>query len=257
MKAVENPAGAVGGQHVVGAGHVIAEGGTSLFAGKHAASGAEQPRPGLIAQLEVFGRDQVDQLDRVRGEGASTGARWQSLDGRVVRRNGVDLGFQALDHTWFGGYRDQRALPPVLGLGTEIDAAQCRLVARSPPDAVRSDGPASESIATSPNTSRFTAWTRALPGPAITSTGRIVSVPRASAKIAWAPPTAISSTSQSAAAARGRRINRTVRPGRGDQHHPVHPATRAVTQPLTTVRGWDARRPGHRCPRPRPEPRRP
>jgi len=43
---------------------------------------------------------------------------------------------------------------------------------------------------TMPATARFASRTQALPGPAMTSTGAIVSVPWASAKIAWAPPIA-------------------------------------------------------------------
>ncbi len=43
---------------------------------------------------------------------------------------------------------------------------------------------------TVPETARLASRTQALPGPTMTSTGAIVSVPWTSAKIAWAPPIA-------------------------------------------------------------------
>ena len=49
-------------------------------------------------------------------------------------------------------------------------------------------GPATPSIDTRPTTWRLASWTQALPGPTITSTAGIRSVPWASAAIAWAPP---------------------------------------------------------------------
>ena len=49
-------------------------------------------------------------------------------------------------------------------------------------------GPATRSIPTSPNSCRFASATNALPGPASIETGAIVSVPTASAAIAWMPP---------------------------------------------------------------------
>ncbi len=54
---------------------------------------------------------------------------------------------------------------------------------------------------TMPATSRFAAATYTLPGPTITSTGRMVSVPYASAAIACAPPTRYTSSNPTSAAA--------------------------------------------------------
>ena len=61
----------------------------------------------------------------------------------------------------------------------------------APADAitVRSLGPAKPSMPTTPATCRLASWTQRLPGPTITSTFGIVSVPYASAAIAWAPET--------------------------------------------------------------------
>ena len=52
-----------------------------------------------------------------------------------------------------------------------------------------SDGPATMSMPTSPDTICLAAATKALPGPVILSTRGMVSVPYASAATAWAPPT--------------------------------------------------------------------
>ena len=49
-------------------------------------------------------------------------------------------------------------------------------------------GPASPSMPTTPATWRLASVTYAFPGPTITSTRGTVSVPYASAAIAWAPP---------------------------------------------------------------------
>ena len=65
-----------------------------------------------------------------------------------------------------------------------------------------SEGPASMSMPTTPNTSRFAAATYRFPGPTILSTARIGPAPNASAAIACAPPMVhTSSTAASFAAA--------------------------------------------------------
>ncbi len=58
----------------------------------------------------------------------------------------------------------------------------------SPATITTSLGPARPSIATSPATCRLAAVTQALPGPTILSTRRTLSVPKASAATACAPP---------------------------------------------------------------------
>ena len=74
----------------------------------------------------------------------------------------------------------------------------------APSDAitVRSDGPANPSIPTTPDTCRLASCTHRMPGPTITSTRGIDSVPYASAATACAPVTAkYASTPHSCAAA--------------------------------------------------------
>ena len=129
-----------------------------------------------IASLEVGDLDQGQ-----RRVGDARRARRRPLDraprprrGRPPRRRATSSGL----------------VGAVLGLRAEVErdplGVACR--ARRSPSAPR--GRRSESIPTSPETARFASWTQALPGPAMTSTGAIVSVPWASAKIAWAPPIA-------------------------------------------------------------------
>ena len=64
-----------------------------------------------------------------------------------------------------------------------------------------SEGPASMSMPTAPNTCRFAAATYRFPGPTILSTARIGPAPNASAAIACAPPTVHTSSISASLAA--------------------------------------------------------
>ncbi len=77
----------------------------------------------------------------------------------------------------------------MLGLGQQVegDTAASAVASKTTTSSL---GPAIPSIPTRPWTRRLASFTNRLPGPAITSTGATVWVPKASAAIAWAPPTA-------------------------------------------------------------------
>ena len=108
-----------------------------------------------------------------------------------------------------------------------------------------SDGPANPSIPTIGAHLRFASATYALPGPTITSTARIDSVPYASAAIACAPPTRYSSSTPASAAA-ARTVSSTVPSARGGEHTTTSgtPATRAGIAVMSTDDASGARPPG-------------
>ena len=101
-----------------------------------------------------------------------------------------------------------------------------------------SDGPAKPSMPTTARPLRFASATYALPGPTITSTGGIDSVPYASAAIACAPPIRYSSsTSASAAAASTASSTRAVGAAAASTRTTSGtPATRAGTAVISTRR---------------------
>ncbi len=91
---------------------------------------------------------------------------------------------------------------------------------------------------TVPTTSRLAAATYALPGPTITSTGRIVAVPYVIAAIACAPPTRYTSSTPSSSAAA--RVGAAISPsGPGGAHRTTSctPATWAGITVMRTVDG--------------------
>ena len=92
---------------------------------------------------------------------------------------------------------------------------------------------------TTPDTCRLASCTHSDPGPTITSTFGIDSVPYASAATAWAPVTAkYASAPHSSAAA-------TITGcGAPTTYTSSTPAARAVTTPITTVDGYGLRPPG-------------
>ena len=96
-------------------------------------------------------------------------------------------------------------------------------------------GPAIMSIPTCPTTWRFASATHRFPGPTILSTRGIVAVPKASAAMAWAPPTwKMRVTPESAHAAR----TASVTPWGGTTATiSCTPATRAGTAFITTDEG--------------------
>ena len=99
-------------------------------------------------------------------------------------------------------------------------------------------GPASESIAHRPRTSRLAAATYTLPGPVTMSTGGQPSTPYASMATACAPPTAYtSSTSSSAQAARTTGCGRPSGCGGLATARERTPATCAGTTFITTLLG--------------------
>ena len=96
------------------------------------------------------------------------------------------------------------------------------------------------SIATRPDTSAFAAVTYMLPGPHTASHAPTAPAPYASAAIAWAPPTGMSSSASAAYAAA-----RMIGSGFGDATRTtLQPATRAVIAVISTVDGSGYRPPG-------------
>ena len=120
-----------------------------------------------------------------------------------------------------------------------------RSPACSPSTATRSLGPAKPSIPTLAASWRLASCTYRLPGPTTTSTRSTVSVPYASAAIAWAPPILYTRSTP-----HRRQVPRIVRsispsaPGGEQTTTSSTPAARAVTTPITTVLGYGARPPG-------------
>ena len=107
-----------------------------------------------------------------------------------------------------------------------------------------SDGPATESIPTRPNTSRLAVDTQALPGPTILSTAGMLCVPQARAATAWAPPMVqIRSTPASRAAASTAGSSSPRGAGTVITTSPT-PATRAGIAFISTDDGYAARPPG-------------
>src|SRR5205823_14374345 len=96
-----------------------------------------------------------------------------------------------------------------------------------------SDGPAIESMSTSPYTCRFADATHALPGPTILSTRGTLAVPNASAAIACAPP---SSNTRSTPASRAASIVSGDGPGVTITSSGT-PATFAGTAVISTLDG--------------------
>ena len=111
---------------------------------------------------------------------------------------------------------------------------------------INSLGPAIPSIPTADDTSRLASCTYRLPGPAIRSTRPIASVPNASAAIAWAPPTAYTSSHSGNRAGREHRCVGTTRGSRrGRDRHPGNPG-HARRDRAHQDRGG-IRRPAPRC----------
>ncbi len=102
-----------------------------------------------------------------------------------------------------------------------------------------SDGPAkAEGTPTMPDTWRFASATYRLPGPTMTSTASIDSVPKAMAAMAWAPPTRYTSSTPANAAAASEASS--MRPSAAGGTHSatrLTPATRAGTAHMRTVDG--------------------
>src|SRR4051794_7893526 len=127
---------------------------------------------------------------------------------------------------------------PCSACSTTSIAASCGRTEPSP-TTTTSDGPANDDgTPTTPATSRLARATYTLPGPTMTSTGRIVSVPYAIAATAWAPPMA-STVSTPAIAAAARTSSGTVPSRRGGTHSTTSgtPATRAGIAVMSTVDG--------------------
>ena len=107
-----------------------------------------------------------------------------------------------------------------------------------------SDGPATESMPTRPNTSRLAVDTQTLPGPTILSTAGMLSVPQVNAATAWAPPMVqIRSTPARPAAASTAGSSAPRGAGTAITTSPT-PATRAGIAFINTDDGYAARPPG-------------
>ena len=130
-------------------------------------------------------------------------------------------------------------LSRIASLSGPCSACASRSAAHWPASAVASAitttslGPAGRSIAHALETSSFAAVTQRFPGPTILSTRAIVSVPYASAAIAWAPPTAYTSSIPSSravasVASAGRGVTTAIR---------STPATGAGTAAITSEDG--------------------
>ena len=83
------------------------------------------------------------------------------------------------------------------------------------------------------------------PGPTILSTRRMVSVPKARAAMAWAPPTRYASVTPAMRAATSTAGSSDLSRAGGDARTmSLTPATRAGTTVISTVDGYAARPPG-------------
>ena len=125
----------------------------------------------------------------------------------MIARRGIDSSWRRIDAA-------TRSMSPASGVMriacaiSSCSACENRSIATQSAWALESaitstsEGPATMSMPTRPNTRRFAAATYAFPGPTILSTAGTVAVPKASAATACAPPTrTMRSTPAKAAAA--------------------------------------------------------
>ena len=132
----------------------------------------------LLKQLEVLGRVGVSEVDRRRRDsGTWTSASGASATaGRVAAATSVAVG-DRVEHVLLDRDRDQRAVGAVLGLGAEVECRPLGIgVVAGDQHQLRGAGKRVDPDRPD-STARFASRTQALPGPAITSTGAIVSVP--------------------------------------------------------------------------------
>ncbi len=183
--------GAVGGQRVVRAGHVVAERRRGGGADEQAAGAGHARRErlgGLPHELEVLGRQRLGEGERAFEVGR--GRRAPSARPRPSAARGRAPAARA---------RARRATPCRRRPRPRASRRRARpaRAGRAPPAAGRRRRSRARAGRTAPRSRRCRpgpragAWPPArtrLPGPTITSTGRIVSVPSASAAIACAPP---------------------------------------------------------------------
>ena len=257
--------GAARGQHVVGAGDVVAERGARAAADEHAA-GARHPtgqRLGLVAdQLEVLGRDlarpaRAPRARRSHGDRLRARPRRRSAARGARRSTSAD---DRLEQLAVRRDQPQRAVLAVLGLGEQVERDQLAGRRRSSATTTSSLGPARPSMPTSPTTWRLASGdVRVARARDHVDRGH---ASRCRRRARRSPARRPSGRPRSPRRARRRRGSRggPRRPGPGGAQTAISlaPPPRARS-PRTSPR-WTGRplgRPARRRPRGRPAPRRP
>ncbi len=202
--------GAIGREHVVDPRHVVAERRRRPRPEEHRARVADagQERLGIRGQqFEVLGCDRVDRCRarRPRRRPARpflpTRASPRSRRDGARRRRAAPAPRRSSSIT-SGSHATRTAAPPGPCSAWASRSAAANSAGTEPSaTTTTSDGPAYDSMPTMPATSRLARATYRLPGPTITSTGRMVAVPNASAAMACAPPMRYTSVTPTSAAA--------------------------------------------------------
>ena len=209
--ALGEPRAAVGRQHVVHAGDVVAERGRRPRTEEHRARVADAAGRSVSGSAVSSSRcsgaiafTAVDRGDRVVDQHDAAPRRERRRDLVATVRVGdepLERVVGRVGHVGVPGDQDRGAAGTVLGLGEEVGGDEL-----GGDRAVGDDHDLRRARRTTrcrrvPATSRLASATYRLPGPTITSTGRIDSVPYASAAIACAPPTRYTSSTPASAAA--------------------------------------------------------
>ena len=160
---------------------VVADDGRAADEDRAGVANTGEKRLGVAhVQLEVLGRERLRASKRIS-------QRCNRLHHDVVILS--NKGRDALGQQRVGAEEERLALRPCSACARR-SAAQASASAVSSAITITSLGPAGRSMPTRLETSSFAAVTYAFPGPTMRSTGAIVSVPKASAATACAPPMA-------------------------------------------------------------------